>query len=107
MSEPRPPAPELSPAELRRLRRDAHALEPVVRVGAQGVTDAVLGAVDEALVRHELIKVRMSEPEDKQGMARELAEGAGAALCGLVGHTAILYRPRPERDGKARRSSRD
>ena len=38
----------------------------------------------------------MHEPDDKKGLARSLADESGAELCGLVGHTAILYRPDPE-----------
>jgi RNA-binding protein YhbY len=48
------------------------------------------------LLDHELIKVQMREPEDKKAMARHLAEATSAALCGLLGHTVILYRPHPE-----------
>jgi RNA-binding protein len=78
------------------LRELAHALKPIVQIGHEGVSEGVLGAVAQALLDHELIKVRMHDPEDKKGMAAELAERAGACLCGLVGHTAILYRPHPE-----------
>ena len=61
------------------------------------MSEGVLRALDKALFDHELIKVRLREPEDKRAMAAALAEGSGAALCGLVGHTAILYRPHPEK----------
>ena len=53
--------------------------------------------MDRALLDHELIKVRMREPPDKKAMAAELAARTDACLCGLVGHTAILSRPHPER----------
>ena len=78
------------------LKGKAHGLKPVVQVGQSGVTDTVLGQVEAQLLAHELIKVRMREPDDKKAMAAELAERTGAVLCGLVGHTAILYRPHPE-----------
>jgi RNA-binding protein len=78
------------------LRAKAHALEPVVHVGQHGVSDAVLRSVDEALAAHELIKVRLHEPEDKKADAAALAAGTGSELCGLVGHTVILYRPDPD-----------
>jgi RNA-binding protein len=78
------------------LRGLAHGLSPVVQVGHDGVSPAVLQAVDRALLDHELIKVRMIRPPDKKAMARALAEGTAAHLCGLVGHVAILYRPHPE-----------
>jgi RNA-binding protein len=92
-----PVAPVLTGRQRKSLRGLAHRLEPVVLVGREGVTDAVVRAVGEALLTHELIKVRLHEPEDKKSDAQALADGAGAALCGLVGHTVILYRPHPER----------
>jgi RNA-binding protein len=88
---------ELTSRQRKHLRGVAHAFDPVVHVGHEGVTDAVLRSLDEALLAHELVKVRLHEPEDKRGDAARLADGAGAALCGLVGHTVILYRPHPEK----------
>jgi RNA-binding protein len=92
----KPPAPTLDGAQRRYLRSLAHPLKPLVFVGEAGVTAAVLKAVDDALASHELIKVRLRQPEDKQEAARQLAEGSAAALCGLVGHTVVLYRPDPD-----------
>jgi len=81
----------------RHLRRLAHDLRPVVQVGEAGLSQAVAAAVEQALEDHELVKVRLREPEDKKAAARDLAERCGAELCGLVGHTVILYRRHPER----------
>jgi len=75
----------------------AHTLEPVVHVGHAGVSDGVVRAVEQALLDHELIKVRLHEPADKKGEAEALAVATDSALCGLVGHTVILYRPHPEK----------
>ena len=86
----------LDAAARKQLRSLAHNLEPVVRVGHAGVSDGVVAAVAQALLDHELIKVRLYEPEDKVGMAALLASRCEATLCGIVGHTAILYRPHPE-----------
>lgn len=90
------PAPELQGFQRKHLRGLAHALKPLVHVGEAGLTDGVLRALDEALRDHELVKVRLHEPEDKKAIARRLAAASDAALCGLVGHTVILYRPREE-----------
>ena len=92
-----PPTPTLISRQRKFLRGKAHPLEPIVHVGHAGVTDAILRSVDEALLAHELIKIRLHEPDDKHGAADTLANGCAAALCGLVGHTVILYRPHPER----------
>lgn len=90
-------AAPLSGRQRKHLRGLAHRLEPVVHVGVQGVTDAVVSALDRALGDHELVKVRLHEPEDKHAMAEALAARTGAQPCGLVGHTVILYRRHPER----------
>jgi len=92
-----PAAPQLTGAQRQQLRGRAHGLEPVVQVGRAGVTPAVIQSVDAALTTHELIKVRLHEPEDKRAAASELAERTRSALAGLIGHTVILFRPHPDK----------
>jgi RNA-binding protein len=77
------------------LRGLAQREKPVVWLGEAGTSPGVLRSLDEALSARELVKVRMRAPADKRRTAEELAASAGAALCGLIGHTAILYRPHP------------
>ena len=74
------------------LRGIAHSLRPLVHVGKGGLTTSIYAAVDEQLARHELIKVRLLDPEDKKAMAKELAAAVHAEIAGIVGHIAILYR---------------
>lgn len=95
---PRPPFDpnSITSRQRRALRGLAHALEPTVQVGHAGITDAVVAAVKRALLDHELVKVRLHEPEDKKAMAQALATATMSALCGLVGHTVIIYRPHPK-----------
>jgi RNA-binding protein len=90
-------APVLAGFQRKYLRALAHPLKPVVQVGDAGVTAEVVHAVQTALRDHELIKVRMRQPKDKTGFCRAMADGSGSALCGLVGHTAILYKPHPKK----------
>jgi RNA-binding protein len=89
-------APVLSSTQRKKMRGLAHALQPIVQVGHAGVTEEILVATRRALLDHELVKVRLREPEDKQAMAEALAQGTTAALCGLVGHTVILFKPHPD-----------
>lgn len=86
----------LSTRHRRRLRALAHPLKPVVQMGQAGLSDGVVQAVEAALVEHELIKVQMRQPEDKKAAAEALAASTRSALCGLVGHVVILYRPHPD-----------
>lgn len=92
--------PALTGAQRRYLRGVAAQERPVVWIGEAGLSDGALRNVEEALAARELIKVRLRAPEDKKKTARELSERSGAALCGLIGHTVILYRPHPEIEGR-------
>ena len=80
----------------RHLKGLAHNLKPTVQVGQDGLTSGVIKAVEEALLDHELIKVRLYRPDNKKTIATQLAEKTRSALIGLVGHTVILYKPHPE-----------
>jgi RNA-binding protein len=91
-----PDVHELPGFQRKWLRGRAHSLKPVVIVGDSGVTPGVAKAVSAALLEHELIKVKLRQPEDKKAMAEELAGRTQAALCGLVGHVVILYKEHPE-----------
>jgi RNA-binding protein len=90
------PSSGLAGFQRRFLRAQAHALIALVQVGDAGVTDSLVAAIDAALRDHELIKVRMHSPADKHALAEALAKRAHAELCGVVGHTVILYRRNAE-----------
>ncbi|MDY2900293.1 MAG: YhbY family RNA-binding protein, partial [Candidatus Aphodousia sp.] len=48
------------------LRAEAHGLDPVVLLGANGLTEAVIKEVDRALLAHELIKIRVPGDEREE-----------------------------------------
>ena len=79
------------------LRGRANPLRALVQVSEDGISESVIAAVDQALRDHELVKVRLLRPADKKALASDLAERTAAELCGVVGHTVILYRQHPER----------
>lgn len=84
---------ELSGAQRKHLRGLAHHVKPVVHVGKNGVTDPVLQEVEEALDYHELIKVKLVDPQGrKKELAGELASRSGGTRVGLVGNIVTLYR---------------
>ncbi|MEZ4217107.1 MAG: YhbY family RNA-binding protein [Myxococcota bacterium] len=93
---PDDPTKRLAGFQRRYLRGLANPRKALVQVGEGGVSDGVARAIDRALEDHELVKVRLHAPDDKKGLARELALRARAELCGLVGHTVILYRAHPD-----------
>ncbi len=84
---------DLTGAERRFLRGQAHGLKPLVHIGKQGLTDATVAMLDEALSHHELIKVRFVDfKEEKKQIAAEIGEKNQAELITMVGHTAIFFR---------------
>jgi len=85
---------DLTSAERRRLRARAHTLAPIVQVGRQGVSEALLGELDRALTSHELIKMRLrGAREERAAQLDDITAGLGCAVVGTVGSVAILYRP--------------
>jgi RNA-binding protein len=80
------------------LRGLGHALEPVVHVGKDGVTDAVTTALSEALVAHELVKVKLgpNTPDERHTAADELAARTGSELVQVLGKVILVYRAHPE-----------
>ncbi|MDW8479828.1 MAG: ribosome assembly RNA-binding protein YhbY [Xanthomonadales bacterium] len=84
----------LSPRQKRHLRGLAHALDPVLLVGRQGASDAVLAELEAALEAHELVKIRVTAEARAEREARilRLARASGAELVQRVGHVAVLYR---------------
>jgi RNA-binding protein len=88
----------LTGAQRKWLRGQAHALNPVVRLGKQGLTDGVLSEIDLALESHELIKVQGNSKEENRELAAAVAEQLGAEAVGMIGHVAIFFRPHPDPD---------
>jgi RNA-binding protein len=88
---------DLTGAQRKHLRGLAHHVKPVVHVGRNGVTDPVLQEVEEALDYHELIKVKLVDPQGrKKELADELATRSGGTRVGLVGNIVTLYRQHPD-----------
>jgi RNA-binding protein len=90
---------QLSRDERLRLKSDAHHLEPLVRLGVNGLTDAVLAEIDRALSAHELVKVRLpaSQRPQREHVFGQVAARLGAARIQLIGRLMVLYRPAPEK----------
>lgn len=86
-------SPQLTGAQRRYLRSQAHHLQPVVHIGKAGLAANVLAAIDQALEQHELIKVRFQEfKEQKRQLAQAIAQASHSALIGSVGHVCMFYR---------------
>ncbi|MCX6967990.1 MAG: YhbY family RNA-binding protein [Verrucomicrobia bacterium] len=89
--------PTLTSADRRRLKGKAQLLEPVLKVGHNGVGEAFLASVERELALHELIKIKFADfKEERRELSERIALATQSALLQVVGHVAVFYRPRPK-----------
>lgn len=96
---------QLTQSQKKQLVTHAHQLNPVVIIGANGLTDAVLAEIDTALNAHELVKIRVNatDREERSQMIEQISQDAGAQLIHRIGHVATFFRKNPQkRDTKQR-----
>ena len=84
------------------LRAEAHHLKPVVHVGYQGITPALIASLDDALRTMELVKVQLARTVDEKpkDAAAALASATSAEIVQVIGRKATLYRENPELERK-------
>lgn len=88
---------ELTGAQRKYLRGMAHYLKPLVQVGKNGLTDPVIETIDKALEDHELVKVRLGDPQgQKKELADQIAGRTRSHRVGMIGHVVTLYRRHPD-----------
>ena len=94
------PAIILTPSQRKEHRADAHHIDPVVAIGGDGLTDAVVKEADLALKAHGLIKVRVfsDERETREAFFAQLAEQLNAAPIQHIGKLLVLWRPIPPKE---------
>jgi putative YhbY family RNA-binding protein len=88
---------QLTPAERKVHRSEAHHLDPVVLIGNDGLTTSVQKEVDAALNAHGLIKVRVFSDDRTQRdtIFQQLADELHAAPIQHIGKLLVLWRPKP------------
>lgn len=90
---------QLTPAQRKEHRAAAHHLDPVVLIGSEGLTPAVLKEADSALKAHGLIKVRVfsDQRDEREALLQRLADELDAAPIQHIGKLLVLWRPIPEK----------
>lgn len=86
---------ELTAEQRNYLKAQAHAIKPVVMIGNQGLSAAVLQEAERAIAAHELIKIRVlgAEREVREVYLTELCESLNAAPVIHIGKLLLIYRP--------------
>jgi RNA-binding protein len=89
---------KLTPKQRAHLKSLAHPLRPILHVGKEGATHAVLQTVGDAFHNRELIKVKVLEsaPAGARELAEAFATVEGVHVVQVIGRTVVLYRRHPE-----------
>jgi len=89
---------ELTPAQRRALRAEAHALHPVVSIAQKGLSDTVLREIDRCLKAHELIKIRVYDTErnSREAMLAEISAALDCCPVQHIGNILVVWREKPE-----------
>ena len=88
----------LNKKQIQYLKGVAHSLKPVVLLGNNGLTEAVVAEIDYALNHHELIKVKIpTEDKETKGLIVEaICRETKATKIQVIGKTLIIYRQSEE-----------
>ncbi|MDT7522426.1 YhbY family RNA-binding protein [Rhodoferax sp. TBRC 17198] len=94
------PQIQLTPAQRKDHRAEAHHLDPVVMVGGDGLTANVKKEIDAALNAHGLIKVRVFSDDRvaRDEMFKTLADELNAAPIQHIGKLLVLWRPKATKE---------
>ena len=76
-----------------KLRGAGHSLLPLVQIGHHGTTDEVVKQVRQALLDHELVKVRLGTecPDDRFEVAARLSTEDKVQVAQILGRTILVY----------------
>jgi RNA-binding protein len=90
---------QLTSAQCREHRANAHHLSPVVSIGNDGLTSTVQKEIDTALNSHGLIKIRVfnDDRKEREAILAKLADVLNAAAVQHIGKALVLWRPKLEK----------
>ncbi|MBI2107714.1 YhbY family RNA-binding protein [Candidatus Woesearchaeota archaeon] len=79
---------------IKQLRTEGKPLEPIIRIGKEGLNDKVIGEIMKVLKKRKLIKIRIlkSSKESKGSIIDEISEKTGSVLVEKVGSVAVIYK---------------
>lgn len=90
---------QLSPIERKALKAQAHGLDPVVQIGNEGLTPAVMREIDRSVKAHELVKIRAMTDvrSDRETWFQTICDELNAAPVQHIGKILIVYRENPDK----------
>ena len=76
------------------LRGEANSMNPVLQIGKDGITKAVIDQVEETIASKELIKIRVLDNSlyGTKEAAHELADAIDAEVIQTIGSVIVLFK---------------
>jgi len=76
------------------LRGIAHGLNPMIIIGAKGVTESLMVELESTLEHHEILKIKMAstDRDDRKAIVDYILEQTGALLVQTIGKVCVIYR---------------
>ena len=89
----------LNKKQIQYLKGLAHSLKPVVLLGNNGLTEAVVAEIDFALNHHELIKVKIptDDRETKALIVEAIYRETNSTKVQVIGKTLVVFRQGEEK----------
>ena len=93
---------KLSSSQRKYLESLANNMEPIIRIGKQGLESNIALTFNEAFNSHELIKIKILDtaPIEADEVADKAMEITNATLVRIIGRTIILYKPFEDKPSK-------
>lgn len=89
---------KLNKKQIQYLKGVAHSLKPIVLLGNNGLTEAVIAEIDYSLNHHELIKVKIptDDRETKALIVEAICRETKSIKVQVIGKTLVIYRQSEE-----------
>lgn len=89
----------LNKKQIQYLKGLAHSLKPVVMLGNNGLTEAVVAEIDYSLNHHELIKIKIptDDRETKALIIEAICRETNATKVQVIGKTLVIFRQTEEK----------
>ena len=89
---------KLTTSQKKYLRGIAHNINPMIIIGANGVTESLMKELESTLEHHEILKIRMAsaDRDDRKQIVDYILEQTGALLVQSIGKICVIYRQSDE-----------
>ncbi|QCU89755.1 ribosome assembly RNA-binding protein YhbY [Thiomicrorhabdus sediminis] len=89
---------KLSKSQEKFLKGIAHHINPMIIIGAKGVTDSLMKELDKTLEHHELLKIKIAigDRDDRKQIVDHIIDQTGALLVQSIGKTVVIFRQSEE-----------